>query len=83
MDNHPGTLVEHLWQKGAIQPDSRKQVEVERPLPFIIIEHREAARRGRRTSNDMNHDVDAAKLLHHGVSDSSASLGSGDVSGHK
>jgi hypothetical protein len=68
MDDHARALVEHVWQECPVQPDGRKQVEGERALPLAIIEHREAARRRRRATNDMDDDVDAAE----GIANASA-----------
>jgi hypothetical protein len=76
-------LAEHRRQERAIQPDSRKQVKVERAMPFAIVEHREAARRRRRSADDMDDDVDAPEAIAYCIGHNRASFGGGDISCHE
>src|ERR1700719_2640041 len=52
-------------------------------MPLTIIENREAARRRRRATHDMDDNVDAAELPHDGVCDRFAACGGGDIRRHK
>jgi len=47
MDDDSRALGEHSRQQRAIQPDRREQVLVERPVPLLVVEHREATGRRR------------------------------------
>ena len=45
VDDHARPLCEHRWQQRPVETDPREQIQVERALPLLIIEHREAAGR--------------------------------------
>jgi hypothetical protein len=83
MDDHARSLVQHRWQKSAVQPDSGEQIKVERAMPLAIVERREAARWGRRATDDMNDDIDTPQAVPHCICDGRTAFGGSDLSRHK
>ncbi|MNJ65334.1 hypothetical protein D3C77_613430 [compost metagenome] len=63
MDDHAALALQHRWEQSAIQAHGRHQVQVELALPLRVIQHREAAARCRRTTQDVDDDVHAAQPL--------------------
>src|SRR3989442_12769458 len=60
VDDHAGTLLNHGRHQCAIQTDGREQDLLQRLVPFIVVKHGEATRRGRATTHHMHQDVEAA-----------------------
>src|SRR6266404_8906337 len=79
MNDHARMLFEHHRQEGTIQADSGKEIEVERAMPLLVIEHREPASGRCRAADHMDDDVNAAKALPNGISNSRTTLGRGDI----
>ena len=81
MDDHARALFKHRWQERAIKPDGRQQIKVERAIPFVVIEHRKAARRRRRSADDMDEDVETADAITNCVGHDGAAFGCGKIRG--
>ena len=60
VDDDARAPLKHLRQQRPIQPHRWKQILVERPLPFDVIECGESSAGNGRTADDMNNDVDSA-----------------------
>ena len=60
VDDDARAPLKHLRQQRPIQPHRWKQILVERPLPFGVIECRETPAGNGRTADDMNNDVNSA-----------------------
>ena len=79
MDDYASALFEHHRQQSAIQPHRGQKIKVERALPLVVIEHRKAARRRRRSANDMDNDVDSAETMAHRIGHERAPCGGGHI----
>ena len=45
MNNHAGGLLQHHWHERPIETNRRKQVQIKRTVPFVIVEHYKSAYR--------------------------------------
>src|SRR3981189_2704718 len=63
MNDHASALFQHDGAELAIQPNGGKQIQVERAMPFPIVQHRKAPCRSRRTTENLGTDVNASKTI--------------------
>src|SRR6266853_1118234 len=77
------TLLNHSRQERPIQAHGRKQIEVELPLPCLVVKHREPASRRRRAADDVDHDVNPAKALANSTGNGRAAFRTGHVCGNE
>src|ERR1700747_3015289 len=50
-------------------------------MPLVVVKHREAAGRRRRSTDDVHHDVDPSELISYCIGDGAAAVNRGDVRG--
>jgi len=82
VDDHPGNPGRASLAEGAIQPDSRKQIEVSARCHSSSLSTGETARRGRRTAQRHGSRCRSRQAAPSRLSATAAhSLGSGDISG--
>ena len=81
MYDNTRALGQHGRQKSPVQSHRWKEIEVKRLVPFLVIKFDKSAAWRRRTTYDVNHNVDAAQLLGNGGGHAGAALGTGDIGG--
>ena len=69
MDDDARALLHHRGEEGAIQPDRGEQVRVERLLPSGCRTTPGPTARARRTTDVVDHDIEAAETLHDHLDD--------------
>ena len=79
MDDDARALFNHRRQERPVQAHGGKQIEVKFPLPLVVVEHREAAGRRGRAADDVDNDVNTAKMVANRFGNGRAALSSGDV----
>ena len=67
--------------KGAVETNRREQVLVQGLVPFVVVEHDEAAGGRRGAPHDMHDDVDPPETLADSLGDHGTALGGRDVCG--
>jgi hypothetical protein len=79
VDDDTCALADHGWQKKPIQPNRREQVQIERFLPFGIIQSGVTAGRGRGAAKDVHDDVEPTQFLSRGCCGPTTTFGRGEV----